>query len=142
MRLFVVGILSGMLFLQGICFASRDEGLEPAKYLFIPQGNAAEGKKAFIQLKCNSCHQTADHVSPTPPVAAKIGPTFGITQAEYPAGWIANSIISPSHTIAIDSDGQSEGGKLSRMPDFTDIMTVHQLIDIIAYIQAQGNSQS
>lgn len=139
MRLFMAALLGGILVCQGICFASRDEGLEPAKYLFIPKGDVEQGKKAFVALKCTACHQTADHASATPPVAAKSGPTLGMTQAEYPAGWIANSIISPSHTIAVDSDGQSEGGKLSRMPDFTDVMTVRQLIDIIAYIKSQGN---
>lgn len=142
MRGSVFLFILGVFLFQGVCFAGRDEGLEPAKYFFIPKGNPAKGKKAFVKLKCTTCHQTADHASAVPPVAAKTGPTLGMTQAEYSSGWIANSIVSPSHTIAIDSDGQSEGGKLSRMPDFTNVMTVRQLIDIIAYIKSQGDLKS
>jgi len=139
--LWFVFILGAVWLQQGTAFAGRDEGLEPAEYFFIPKGNPDKGKEAFTALQCTSCHQTADHASLQGPVAAKIGPTLGLIQAEYPAGWIANSIVSPSHTIALDSEGESEGGALSRMPDFTDVMTVRQLIDIIAYIQAQGEAK-
>jgi cytochrome c2 len=139
---FVWAFLLSLFLFQGVSFANRDKGLEPAKYFFIPKGDTIEGQKAFTELKCTTCHQTADHANVTPPVAAKIGPTLGMTQAEYPSGWIANSIVSPSHTIALDSDGQSEGSQLSRMPDFTSVMTVRQLIDIIAYIKSQGDIKS
>lgn len=131
--------LAAFLMVSGVCFGiNRDEKMQPADGFFLPQGDPAAGEKAFSELKCNSCHWVQNNVDLNPPVAEKLGPVLGKKQAGYAAGWIANSIISPSHTIAAGTDGQAEGSDLSLMGDFTEEMTVRQMIDIVAYIKSLG----
>lgn len=121
----------------GILLAmNRDEGMEPAENFFLPQGDPEAGRKAFSDLKCTSCHWAANEVDLSAPVAEKPGPMLGDKQAHYTSGWIANSIVSPSHTIAYGSHGEADDSELSRMGDFKDVMTVRQLIDIVSYIQS------
>ena len=67
---------------------------------------------------------------------------LGPKQAAYAPGWIANSIVSPSHTIARNFEGEYEEGELSRMGDFSDVMTVRQMIDLVAYIKSLGAENS
>lgn len=124
------------LVLSGVSFAGRDENMQPAETFFLPKGDPAAGKKFFSELKCNSCHWVQNDLDLAVPVTAKAGPLLGYKQAGYSVGWIANSIVSPSHTIALNSDGQSEDSELSRMGDFSETMTVRQLIDLVAYIKS------
>lgn len=133
-------ILIFLFFFFAISFAwaGSDEGLVPADGFFLPEGNPKAGKIAFNQLKCNFCHWVENDLELPPPVAERGGPLLGKKQADYAPGWIANSIVSPSHTIARNSNGVSEGGQLSRMGDLTEAMTVRQLIDIVAYIRSLG----
>ena len=119
------------------CFANRDENMEPAEGFFLPGGNPAAGQKAFADLKCFTCHQvekSAEFLGP----ASKKGPVLGGKQADYPSGWIANSIVSPAHTLVPDSYAEVETDELPEMNDFTEKMTVRQMIDIVAYIKSLG----
>lgn len=126
----------------GYLFAGRDEGMAPADGFFLPKGSAEDGRKAFNHLKCSACHWAANDMQVPDPITAKAGPMLGPKQAAYAPGWIANSIVSPSHTIARNSEpGKTEGGELSRMPDFSQTMTVRELIDLIAYIQSLKQAQ-
>lgn len=116
--------------------ANRDEGMMKADYFFLPQGDAARGREAFLKLKCQTCHAVEGEKDFTVPVAEKAGPVLGTRQARYSPGWLADAIVSPSHTIAAGSGGKSESGNLSRMGDFKDAMTVGEMIDLIAYIRS------
>src|SRR3989338_5288895 len=96
-------------------WAQRDEGMTPADGLFLPEGDPVAGRDAFVKLKCASCHWVANDTEFAGPVADKTGPLLGYRQAGYSVGWLANSIVTPSHTIAVGSNGLAEEGKLSRM---------------------------
>ena len=133
--------LAVLLLSSGLCFANRDENMEPAKGFFLPKGDAAAGKKAFMDLKCFTCHQVENSSGFNHPLAAKPGPVLGKKQADYANGWIANSIVSPSHTIAFDSSAAAEDAQLSPMGDFTETMTVRQMIDLVAYIRSLGGEK-
>ncbi|OGW72733.1 MAG: hypothetical protein A2Y02_03135 [Omnitrophica bacterium GWA2_52_12] len=119
-------------------WAGKDEGMHPASGFFIPDGDAVKGRAAFERLKCATCHRVEKDAALAPPVAAKEAPKLGKKQGHYSRGWIANSIVSPSHTVAWDSDGQADDSDLSRMGDFTEAMTVRELIDLVAYIKSLG----
>lgn len=123
-------------------FADRDDNMEPADGFFLQKGDPAAGQKAFKDLKCNTCHWVQNNVELAPPVVEKAGPMLGAQQADYAPGWIANSIVSPSHTIARNFDGEYEKGELSRMGDFTEAMTVRQMMDLVAYIKSLGDTAS
>jgi hypothetical protein len=119
-----------------LVYGDRDQGMLPAEGLFLPEGNPPDGKKAFERLKCNACHWVQNELDFSAPVAAKVGPILGTEQANYAPGWIANSIISPSHTLAVNWNGEADGSELSRMGDFRETMTVRELFDIVAYIES------
>jgi L-cysteine S-thiosulfotransferase len=138
----ILSILLALSFLSPLVFANRDEGMTPADGFFLPDGDPSAGQLAFNRMKCSSCHWVQNELSLTDPVAEKVGPILGSKQSQYAPGWIANSIVSPSHTIAEGSDGESFDGELSRMGDFTQTMTVRELIDIVAYIRSlKGNEK-
>ena len=127
--------LSLIFISSGVLFANRDENMEPAKGFFLPKGDSAAGRKAFTDLKCATCHRVEN--DPEFVSGSGIGPTFGAKQADYASGWIANSIVSPSHTIALDSEEPGENAP-SKMGDFTEKMTVRQLIDLVSYLKSLG----
>ncbi len=126
----------------GVCFANRDENMEPARAFFLPKGNVEAGKKTYSDLKCYICHQVENETAFPAPSVQKPGPVIGKKQAGYASGWIANSIVSPSHTIALNSNGEDEKSGLSLMGDFSEGMTVRQLIDLTAYIKSEGGKGS
>ncbi len=136
MRKFFLTAITAFLFsAPALRAAGKDEGMHPANGFFIPEGDAVKGRFAFERLKCTTCHRVENDAAFAPPVASKPAPTLGLKQSHYSRGWIANSIVSPSHTIVWDSDGKADDSDLSRMGDFTETMTVRELIDIVAYIK-------
>lgn len=101
----------------------------------LPQGNPAAGHDVLAKMSCYSCHEVVggDFPAPVadPPVPVKIDATVAAKSPEQ----IAESIIAPSHRFprgvpGIDSDG------LSRMGDYSEAMTVRELIDLVAYIRS------
>jgi hypothetical protein len=47
---------------------------------------------------------------------------------------LANSIISPSHDIHRGFEKSLATGQVPQMGDFSDTMTVRQLVDIVSYL--------
>lgn len=119
-------------------FANRDANMEPASDFFLPKGNPEAGRKAFKDLQCNACHGIENDPELANP--SGLGPLLGAQQAAYSSGWIANSMVSPSHTIALGAEDQGED-EPSLMGDFKDRMTVQQLIDLTAYLKSLGPKQ-
>lgn len=99
----------------------------------LPIGDAENGREAFINLKCTVCHNVKGDPDLPKPVAHTRGPVLG-TGEVMTSGEIANAIVSPSHDVS--PRFQKEGEMLSGMGDFSDIMTVRQLVDIVAYLKS------
>jgi hypothetical protein len=116
-------------------FAGRDDGMTPADGFFVPEGDAAAGRQAFVDLKCFSCHRVYDQDFPAP-TAAQPGPVLGLRQMDYSVGWLMNGIVNPSHTISTGASGLAPESELSRMGDFTDAMSVRQLINLAAFFKS------
>jgi hypothetical protein len=71
------------------------------------------------------------------PVVDPPGPELGVEHAQQSAGLLATSIIAPSHFVPADRIANGED-RLSPMGDFTETMTVRQLIDMVAYLRSRG----
>ena len=53
-------------------------------------------------------------------------------------GELVTSVINPSHGLAPGfKKEQLKGAKLSPMPEFNDVMTVGQMIDLVAFLQSR-----
>ncbi len=102
-----------------------------------PDGDADRGKAAFLVLGCNSCHSVSgvDMPAPTvqPPVPVALG---GEVVHRLSDGYLATSMIHPSYELApYPKDQITENGH-SRMPAYVDKMTIRQMTDIVAFLQA------
>ena len=103
-----------------------------------PDGNPAQGKIEFVALGCNTCHRVAgvDLPAPTvqPPVPVVLGGQVNTDPAD---GYLTTSIIFPSHRLATYPKYMIANGDQSRMPSYADRITVRQLTDVVAFLQAQ-----
>ena len=124
------------LALLGLAGCSSDPG--SPRGFSLPVGDPDAGRQAFIELRCHDCH-TADRVEhvggETSDMLFALGgaSTRVTTYAE-----LVTSIINPSHRISAqypESAATADGD--SRMHIYNDIMTVRELIDIVAFLQPQ-----
>ncbi len=106
----------------------------------LPQGDAARGKAAFVELKCTACHRVQgldDLPAPViePPVPVVLGGEVPHVRTD---GELITSIINPSHKIAPGYPlDEVRRGEESRMIDYADVMTVRQMIDLVAFLQSR-----
>src|SRR5574341_568731 len=105
----------------------------------LPNGDPARGEKAFVDLRCNACHRVAGAELP-PPVASPPVPV--VLGGEVPHvrtdGDLVTAIIHPSQKIVPGFRPEDvQRGDLSRMPDYGEIMTVRQMIDLVAFLQSR-----
>lgn len=103
--------------------------------LSLPAGDPAAGRAAFAALSCTTCHTVAGEADFPAPVAHHAGPELAAATAGKTPGEIASSIVAPSHEIGPEAREMMEG-ELSPMGDFSDAMSVRQLIDLVAYLDS------
>jgi hypothetical protein len=122
-----------------VCVAAALVGCgEPqksARGFHLPDGDPEQGQATFVELKCNSCHTVAGVELPAP-VAEVEHPLGGRTQYVRTDGALVTAIIAPSHTLAASfRPHRVASTRLSPMGDFSEAMTVHELIDVVAFLQ-------
>jgi L-cysteine S-thiosulfotransferase len=103
----------------------------------LPSGGADAGRQAFLDLRCNSCHEVRGIAIEYREGLAHVS-LGGETTRVKTYGELVTSIINPSHRIApinredgVTGDGQS----LMSAAYLNDVMTVQQLIDLVAFLQ-------
>lgn len=113
-------------------------GPESPRGFALPEGNADAGRQAFVELRCHDCH-SADGVELHDPDATDIAFALGgrstrvTTYAE-----LVTSIINPSHRLSVNFPKKKAAvGGESRMHNYNDVMTVQELIDLVAFLQPQ-----
>ena len=89
----------------------------------------------MVDLFCTSCHLVAGDGELPQPVSANPGPILGTKHAVMAPGALASSVVSLSH-IVTEAIAARSGGSLSPMGDFSDAMTVRQLVDLVAYLRS------
>ena len=127
---------------EGKVKEAGQQGMEehgmPADWKFsLPKGDPAQGREIFVQLECYKCHEIKGE---TFPAMAKgesgIGPELSQMAGMHPIEFYAESIVNPN--AVIDPEDKSRGylgedGK-SKMPDYSDVLTVKQLADLAIYL--------
>lgn len=134
----------GLWALMGGCAALALSGCRPAatsgRGFQLPTGNPAMGKQAFIDLKCYTCHRVdgiADLPPPTQPTE-KIVVLGGEVAQVRTYGRLVTAIIHPSQSISEKMITRPDPpSKESPMPSVNEIMTVDQLINLLAFLQPQ-----
>jgi hypothetical protein len=120
-----------------LLLTSCGSSLTSSRGFRLPEGDADHGKTAFVALKCYACH-TVNEVELPAPVASgerlvKLG---GEVTRVRTYGDLVTSIIHPSYGLSdqFRSEPMADA-KLSPMPEFREVMTVAQMIDLVAFLQ-------
>ena len=101
----------------------------------LPKGNAAKGREVFVKLECYSCHEVKGEKFPGPSGGDKLGPELASMATHHPAEFFAEAIVNPSAVIDTGLGYEAPDGS-SKMPSYNDSITVQELIDLVAFIQA------
>lgn len=139
--LFVAAILMGAL---AACSAGP----------FLPEGNAAAGRQAFADLGCHACHRVHGEDFPEPVAQPPLPFQLGSPANPKTRGYLAESIIAPSHDFARKAPVYTEPGIVgereyknvrlgdeSRMGTFNDHLTVQQWLDLVAFLDSVQNAR-
>lgn len=121
-----------------ICLSGCDpDGRRPAD-INLPEGDAAKGKMHFVSLGCVSCHSVIGAELPEPAEAGPARVLLGsTTSTRMSYGQLVTSIVNPSHRLSTRyrKDKVSQEGQ-SLMTSYNDMLTVTQLTDLVAFLQA------
>ncbi len=105
----------------------------------LPDGDVAAGERAFVSLGCPSCHLVdgVDGLRPEgvdPELSIILG---GETVRIATYGELVTSVINPSHRLSktYREDVVAVDG-VSKMRNYNSVMTVEELIDIVAFLQS------
>ena len=135
---YVVAILAA---LSIISMSGCETGLKSSAGFRLPDGDPEQGKETFIAMQCHSCHTINAMTIPSPdeqgPVSVELG---GDVRYVKSYGELVTSIINPSHRIARKypmPEVAPEGESIMRV--YNDVMTVRQLIDLVAFLQPTYN---
>ena len=113
--------------------------------LYLPEGNADQGKQAFIDLGCTWCHTVKGVELPMvenepAPFNVQLG---GQVYRVKTYGELVTSIINPNHIISyqnrqiLEKHARDEKTEIkSLMPSFNDKMSVTQLVNLVTFLDA------
>jgi sulfur-oxidizing protein SoxX len=104
----------------------------------LPKGDAERGQAVFIKFRCYDCHEIRGVELPVSDEPNQVRVELG-GHPEHLKSYtdLVTSIINPSHRLAKGYNAElvSHDGK-SNMTIYNDVMTVTQLCDIVAFLQA------
>ena len=109
---------------------------------FLPAGNPVEGRRVFVELGCSRCHDVAGEDLPAPVIDPPVPIVIGERSQSRPTdAWLVTSIIHPNASISKPylAETKTDAGA-TRMVDFAEVMTVRQLIDLVAFIRRRLDS--
>jgi L-cysteine S-thiosulfotransferase len=114
------------------------QGPKSGKGFTLPEGDAARGQETFVALQCHACHSVSEvelpDIEPELKPQVRLG---GEVDRISTYGELVTSIINPSHKLAkgYNPEDVATGGE-SKMANYNEAMTVQQLIDLTAFLQA------
>lgn len=103
----------------------------------LPPGNAMTGQTTFAALGCISCHKV-EGVSFTASETIKpdLIVTLGGPQLRVKTyGQLVTAIIHPNADILKKDERYVDATGQSLMPDYTQMMTVQQMTDLVTFLQ-------
>lgn len=112
-------------------------GVPPGWRFSLPAGDAAAGRKVFVDFKCFACHAVKGEQFPLEPgQTATAGPDLTGMAQHHPTAYLVEAIVNPS-AVLVEGPGYIGGDGRSIMPP-TPAMTLAQLTDLVAYLRGAG----
>ncbi len=120
-----------------ITLLSCSKGADSPRGFSLPKGDAQIGKTVFMKYQCLSCHTIEgveqEGIHKHAEISVALG---GKTRQTVTYAELVTSVINPSHKLAsryLIADVSTEG--TSKMTVFNDVMTVTELVNIVAFLQ-------
>ena len=137
----VITAFAGLLLSCGAAASAQERyPYDVVATVVLPKGDVQAGRTAFQDLKCHLCHRVAGERAFATPVADLRGPDLNALLQLQETSDVAAAIIAPSHSLSVRT---SEAVKAqlfrqgaSPMGDFSRVMTVRQLADLLAYLRS------
>lgn len=118
----------------------RESTTSQAARLALPAGDAIAGKKAFVEMRCWSCHDIYGGDMPKPDVTPPVPVYLGGNAIDPPDElYVLRAVVSPSHELASGwgTAGVARDDGASRMSDYSRAMTARQLFDVVAFVRSR-----
>ncbi len=121
-----------------ICLTACDRDERRQGDIYLPAGDPAKGEMHFVSLGCIGCHSVIGAELPEPVKAGPVRVLLGSrTGRSMSYGQLVTAIVNPSHRLSpryrkeeVSRDGES------LMAYYNDVLTVTQLTDLVAFLQA------
>ncbi len=130
-------LLLMLTILASITMLSCSKGADSPRGFSLPKGDAQIGKTVFMKYRCLSCHTIEgveqEGIDKHAEISVALG---GKTRLTVTYAELVTSVINPSHKLAsryLIADVSTEG--TSKMTKLNDVMTVTELIDLVAFLQ-------
>jgi mono/diheme cytochrome c family protein len=121
-----------------------EHGMSASWKFTLPQGDPVEGRKTFVESECYKCHEVKGETFPAVAAAEKgVGPELSQMAGMHPVEFFAESVMNPNAVMDPDAKGKGylgDDGK-SKMPDYSDSLTVKQIVDVAAYLASLKGGQ-
>ena len=133
----VIGLITLLPFIP--LLSACDMGPPSGFGFSLPQGDVEAGEQAFVEFNCTDCHSVVGREDLRESIKPEMTVSLG---GEAPRiqtyGQLVTSIINPSHKISqkYSAEAVAENGT-SKMRNYNDVLTVAELIDLVAFLQAQ-----
>lgn len=111
---------------------------ESARGFRLPDGSPEMGLQAFKDLNCQACHDVQGVAAPAESAIDRRVALGGERTRVTTYGELVTSIINPSHELVpgYREEDVTEGGKsLMEAENLNEVLTVRDLIDIVAFLQ-------
>jgi sulfur-oxidizing protein SoxX len=132
--LWVIAIVAALVFFLSGC----EVGPKSGRGFTLPEGDVAAGEKIFTSLSCNACHVVIGNERIKQPDNPQLSIRLGGNVARVQSyGELVTSVINPSHRLprTYAKELVSDNG-VSKMANYNEVMTVEQLIHLVAFLQS------
>ena len=109
---------------------------QQAQGFALPTGDIERGEMIYKSFSCNSCHSISNIEWQGGADSLNV-PLGGAVSTQKTYGELVTSVINPSHKIARKHQQHLTDEGLSKMTNYNEVMTVQELIDLIAYLQSE-----
>lgn len=103
--------------------------------MVLPVGSPEYGEMAFRALRCGACHRVEGIPELSHARRISQAPTLIPGNPEFTAGELATAIVAPGHEATWKEGDPVSDTPLSEMPDYYDLMTVGDLMDLVAFLE-------
>ena len=129
-----------LIALLGLLGGCAPDQLHSAAEFRLPTGNPEAGRRAFVGLRCYVCHQVKGIDARFEGTAAASIELGGKVSRVKSYAELVTSIINPTHKIPSASSGKDAAPpaeSLMTLAGLNEVMTVSQLVDLVAFLQPQ-----